>query len=39
MIRHDSSKAIEEFKELLASGDMDDLEKQEAQFLIEKFKI
>ena len=39
LIRHDSSKAIEEFKELLASGDMDDLEKQEAQFLIEKFKI
>lgn len=39
LIRHDSSKAIEEFKDLIANEDMDDLERQEAQFIIEKFKI
>ena len=39
LIRHDSSKAIEEFKKLLSDGDMDDIEKQEADFIIEKFMI
>lgn len=39
LIRHDSSKAIQEFKDLIANGDMDDLERQEANFIIEKFKL